>query len=233
MRSERLAAASGAIYVLAILIGNGLYEAGRTGGEDGPGVLDDLQRTPSSAQTAGLALEVLGFAAFLVFLGALYRTLRRRESADGWLGTTALGAGLVTVAVKLGSIAPLMAANLRADELTPDLARTLDDLGGASFVISGYTSGIFVAAAAAATLTTRVLPRWLAITGVVVGVLTIAAGTAGVVDPAGYVPIPFLLGLLWVLVTSGVLAVRGPAAGDDGVPSRAAGAVPAGAAGTA
>ena len=54
-----------------------------------------------------------------------------------------------------------MAANLRADELTPDLARTLNDLGGADFVISGYTSGIFVAAAAAATLATRLLPRWL------------------------------------------------------------------------
>ena len=67
----------------------------------------------------------------------------------------------------------------------------------------------------------------------VVGVLTIAAGTAGIVDPAGYVPVPFLLGLLWVLVTSTVLAVRGPWAGDDGPRSRAAETVPAGATRTA
>jgi predicted nucleic acid-binding protein len=233
MRSERLAAASGAVYVLAILIGNGLYEAGKSGAEDGPGVLADLQRTTSPVQTVGLTLEILGFAAFLVFLGALYRILRRGERADGWLAATALGAGLVTVAVKLGSIGPLMGANRRSGELTPDLARTLNDLGAADFVTSGYTSGIFVAAAGAATLTTRALPGWLAITGVVVGVLTIAAGTAGIVDPAGYVPVPFLLGLLWIFVASAILAVRGPAAADDGARSRAAEPVPAGGAGPA
>ena len=233
MRSQRLALASGALYVLAIMIGNGLYEAGKTGADDGAGALADLQRTTSPVQTVGLTLEILGFTAFLVFLGALYRTLRRGERTDGWLAATALGAGLVTVAVKLGSIGPVMAANLRADELTPDLARTLNDLGGADFVISGYTSGIFVAAAAAATLATRLLPRWMSLAGVVVGVLTIAAGTAGIVDPAGYVPMPFLLGLLWVLATSVVLAVRAGNARDDGRSGHAAEAVPAGAVGTA
>ena len=78
------------------------------------------------------------------------------------------------------------------------------------------------------------LPRWLAFAGIVVGVLTIAAGTAGIVDPAGYVPIPFLLGLVWVLATSVVLAVRGPrSAATTARAGRAAEAVPAGAAGTA
>lgn len=233
MRSERLAVAGGALYVLAIMIGNAMYEAGKTGAEDGPGVLADLQRTTSAVQTVGLVLEVLGFAAFVVFLGALYRTLRRAEGTDGWLAATALGAGLVTVAVKIGSLGPAMAADRRVAELTPDLARTLHDVADADFVVSGYTSGIFVAAAGAATLATRVLPRWLAIVGVVLGVLTIAAGTAGIVDPAGYVPVPFLLGLLWTLVTSAVLAIRGPAAADGGARSHAEGAVPASAARTA
>jgi hypothetical protein len=232
MRTHRLALASGAIYVVAILIGNGLYEIGASG-DDGPGILADLQRPFGPAQTVGLATEILGFTAFLVFLGALYRMIRPLEGPGGWLATTALGAGLVTIAVKLGSVAPLMAANLRADELTPDLARTLDDLGGAAFVISGYTSGVFVAAAAAAVLATRVLPRWLGFTGVVVGVLTIAAGTAGVLDPGGYVPVPFLLGLLWVLAASATMAIRSPRTPDVGMSDRAAGAVPAGAAGTA
>ena len=44
MRSQRLALASGALYVLAIMIGNGLYEAGKTGADDGAGALADLQR---------------------------------------------------------------------------------------------------------------------------------------------------------------------------------------------
>ena len=137
----------------------------------------------------------------------------------------------MTVAVKLGSIGPVMAAQLRADNLTPDLARTLNDLGGADFVISGfYTSGIFVAATAAALLL-RLLPRWMSVAGIVVGVLTVAAGTAGIVDPAGYVPVPFLLGLLWVLAASIVL-LRAGNGRDDGR-GHAAEAVPAGAVGTA
>lgn len=234
MRSERLAMAGGAVYVLAILIGNSLVETGSSGAEDGPGVLADLQRDTSAVQDVGLVLEVLGFAAFLVFLGALHRTLRRAEGPDGWLAATAFGAGIATVAVKVGSVAPVMAAGARSDELTPDLARTLNDLGGAAFVISGYTSGIFVAAAAAAALATRVLPRWLAISGVVIGLLTVAAGTAGIVYPGGYVPVPFLLGLLWVLVTSGLLTLRRPTAPDDGTArTRAADGVPAGTSGTA
>jgi hypothetical protein len=233
MRSQRLALASGAFYVLAILIGNGLAEPGDVDGDDAAAVLADLQGGLSPVQVFGLTLEILGFAFFLVFLGALYRTLRRAETADGWLAAAALGAGVTTVAVKVASIGPGMAGRLRADDLSPELARTLEDIGGASFVISGYTSGIFVGAAALATLVTRLVPRWLAAAGVVVGVLTIAAGTAGILDPAGYVPIPFLLGLVWIIAVSVVLAVRARSTGDVDRPGGVAGTVPAGAVGTA
>ena len=66
-----------------------------------------------------------------------------------------------------------------------------------------------------------------------VGVLTIAAGTAGIVDPAGYVPVPFLLGLVWVLVDERRAGRPRRPAGDAYRPGRAAEAVPAGAVGTA
>jgi predicted nucleic acid-binding protein len=235
MRSQRLALASGAIYVLAILIGNGLAEGGESSGDDAAVVLAELQRGLSPVQVFGLTLEILGFALFVVFLGALYRALRRAGGSDGdsWLAVAALGGGLISIAVKVASIGPGMTARMRADDLSPELARTLEDLGGASFVISGYTLGIFLAAAALATLVTRIVPRWLASAGVVVGVLTLAAGTAGILDPAGYVPIPFLLGLLWILVVSVVLAVRPPSTGAADRTGRAAGTVPAGAVGTA
>ena len=232
MRTQRLALASGGIYVVTILLGNGLAEAGNSEGGDGATVLAELQRGLSPLQTFGLTLEILGFALFLVFLGALYRVLRRTGGGD-WLATTALGAGIATVAVKVASIGPGMTARRRADDLSPELARVLEDLGDASFVISGYTLGIFLSAAALATLVTRLVPRWLAAAGVVIGVLTIAAGTAGILDPAGYVPIPFLLGLVWIVAVSVVLAVRARPAGDPARPGRAAGTVHAGAAGTA
>lgn len=231
MRSQRLALASGALYVIAILTGNGLAEPGDTNGDDAAAVLAELQRDLTPVQAFGLTLEILGFALFVVFVGALYATLRR--AGDGWLAPTALGAGLLTAAVKVASIGPAMTARLRADDLSPDLALVLEDMNGAGFVISGYTLGIFLAAAALATLVTRLVPRWLASAGVVVGVLAIAAGTAGILDPAGYMPIPFLLGLVWILAVSILLAVRARPTGDADGPGRAAGTVPAGAVGTA
>jgi hypothetical protein len=160
-------------------------------------------------ETAGVTMQVLGAGVSLVFLGYLYRVLRRAEGAAGWGAAVALGAGLVTTAVKLATASTGAAALLHPNQLTPDLARVLNDIGGGGFVISGYLYGIFVLAAAGAAFTSRALPRWLTISGLVAGALTVAAGTAGILDPVGYVPVPFLLCLAWVLVTSITLAVRG------------------------
>jgi hypothetical protein len=102
----------------------------------------------------------------------------------------------------------MLASEAHPDQLTPDLARVLNDIGGGGFVISGYFYGIFVLAAAGSAVVSRALPRWLGISGLVAGALTVAAGVAGILDPVGYVPVPFLLCLAWVLVTSIVLASR-------------------------
>src|SRR3954471_15604536 len=225
MRSRRIAAATGAVYVALIMVGNGLA-TGNGDPEDGPTILAHLREGRSPTQTIGVLMEVVGFAVFLVFLGYLYRVLRRAEGTDGWGAAVALGAGLVTTAVKLSSATAMLAAEAHPDQLTPDLARTLNDIGGGGFVVSGYVYGIFVAAAAGAALASRALPRWLGISGLVAGTLAVAAGAAGVLDPIGYVPVPFLLCLAWVLVTSIALTVR------DGRQARTASddvaAVPAG-----
>jgi hypothetical protein len=231
MRTQRLAAATGAIYVLLLMVGSGL--ATRNGDpQDGPTILAHLRQGRSPAETLGVTMEVLGFAVFLVFLGYLYRVLRRAEGVEGWGAAVALGAGLVTTAVKLASANAMLASELHPDQLTPDLARTLNDLGGGGFVISGYLYGIFVLAAAGSAFASRALPRWLAISGLVVGVLTVGAGTAGILDPIGYVPVPFLLCLAWILAASIVLTVR---AGGRArvVPADDATAVPAGVPATA
>jgi hypothetical protein len=231
MRTQRLVAATGAIYVAAVMIGNALATAGQGNVESGSAVLRELRhRTP--VQSFGVALEVVSFSALVLFLGYLYRVLRRAEGPDGWGAAGAFGAGLLATAVKLASAGAGLAALVRADQLTPDLARTLSDLGGGAFVVSGYVFGIFVAVAAGAALGSDALPRWLTITGLVVGVLTVAAGVAGVLDPVGYVPVPFLLSLAWLFVTSILLTVRG---GPQGAAAghRAADTVPAAATATA
>lgn len=206
MRTDRIAAATGAIYVALIMVGSGLA-TGNGDPQDGPTILAHLRQGRSPTETVGVTMEVLGFAVFLVFLGYLYRVLRRAEGTEGWGAAVALGAGLVTTAVELAAATAMLASEAHPDQLTPDLARVLNDIGGGGFVISGYLYGIFVLAAAGSAFVSRALPRWLSLIGLVAGALTLAAGTAGILDPAGYVPVPFLLCLAWVLATSIVLTI--------------------------
>jgi hypothetical protein len=231
MRSQRIAAATGAIYVVLTMVGSGLA-TGNGDPQDGATILAHLRHGRSLTETIGVTMEILGFAVFLAFLGYLYRILRRAEGPEGWGAAVAFAAGLVTMAVKLAVSASGVAARLHLGQLDAALARTLNDLGGAGFVVSGYLYGVFVLAAAGSAFASRALPRWLTLSGLVVGVLTIAAGTAGILDPVGYVPVPFLLGLAWVLVTSIVLTARGsrPAGERSG---RTAQAVPTGVSATA
>jgi hypothetical protein len=231
MRSQRFAAATGAIYVVLTMVGTGLA-TGNGDPQDAATILAHLRHGRSMTETIGVTMDILGFAVFLAFLGYLYRILRRAEGPEGWGASVAFGAGLVTMAVKLATSASGAAARLHLGQLDAALARTLNDLGGAGFVVSGYLYGVFVLAAAGSAFASRGLPRWLSISGLVVGLLTIAAGTAGILDPVGYVPVPFLLGLAWVLVTSIVLTARGssPAGERSG---RTPDAVPTGVSATA
>jgi len=111
---DRLGAVTGAAFVVLILVGNQLATAGsgQSAHPTGDQVLRDAAHQVSSASvTAGVALEVLGFATFIVFLGYLADVLRR--AAGGRRGSIAAGTGIVSgavmVAVKLGSAAPIMA----------------------------------------------------------------------------------------------------------------------------
>jgi hypothetical protein len=70
--------------------------------------------------------------------------LRRSEREDGWLASAALGAGLLTLAVKLSGAAPMLAALWRVDELDATTARTLVDITGFAFTMSWATTGALV-----------------------------------------------------------------------------------------
>lgn len=206
----QMGAASGAVCVLAVMVGNALALAGWSGATDGPGVLADLQRDLSVVNIVGVSLELLGWVALVMFVGYLYRVLQRAEGPDGWLAPVAFGSGLIMVGIKLGSVAPLTAAWYRRDDLTVTAASTLSDLGNALFVVSGWATGLLVGSAAGSALVSGVLPRWLGLLGLASGVATLVAGTAGIMDPRAYIPLPFLAGLLWILLTSVVLTARAP-----------------------
>lgn len=206
--SDRLAAVCGAATILLLIVGGdvlgtppGEQATHPTGRQD----LDNLHWVANnpSAQV-GVGLELLGFALMIVFIS--YLSTRVRDA--GWLATAALAGGIMEVAIKLGSGAPVFTAYLLRDEISPETARVLIDMNGAAFVLSWLPMGVFVACAAGAGLTVGLLGRVLGWGGVIVGVATVIVTAATGVHILSAIFVPFLLCALWVLLVSLRLAFQ-------------------------
>ena len=209
---HRVAAATGALYIVCIIIGNTLATAGDSSSSHptGAAVLRDVERQAhSGAATAGFVLEVVGFTLFIVFLGYLAATFVARSATDGGrvLGATAVVSGVTMLAIKLGSAAPMVALSMDRQQLDPTLARVLNDINGAAFVVSWLPTAVFVGTAAVALHQARLVGRVSAWSGAALGVVGVPLAIAGLHDPASANPMAFLLGLLWVMVVSARIAV--------------------------
>jgi hypothetical protein len=184
----RLGAASGALFVLLLF---------------GPS-------SSGSDSTIVLVLELLGLLLFIPFLGYLWSVLREAEGPGGWLATTAFGAGLVDVTLKLGSLPPGKVAD-DFGETTP-IHKALEDMNSVAFIATMLPLGVLMAAVAVVALKTGVLPRWLGLLAAVTAPLLLVNG---MFLDAEFGP-AFLLFLLWTLLASVVLTVR-----PSGVPPHA------------
>jgi hypothetical protein len=209
--ADRLGAGCGAAYILLILVGNQL---GGGGNQDphpsGTADLAAFAGHPTLVEGAGWRMEIAGFIAFMFFLGWMRRRVQQLGGAAAWLSDVAAVAGVVTLAVKLGSAAPVLAGRMDHGELTPVLARVLYDLNAAAFVITFLPYGAFLLALGLAILASGFLGRVAGWSGVVLGALTMLAPLASGVDPVGTNVLPFLLGLFWLLAVSVRLAWKGP-----------------------
>lgn len=160
---------------------------------------------PSSSgsdSTVVIVLELLGLLLFIPFLGYLWSVLREAEGPGGWLATTAFGAGLVDVTVKLGSLAPGKVADDFGDA-TP-IHKALEDMNSVAFIVTMLPLGVLMAAVALISLKTRVLPLWLGWLAAVTAPLLLVNG---MFLDAEFGP-AFLLFLLWTLLASVVLTLR-------------------------
>jgi hypothetical protein len=210
---DRVGAVTGAAFVALIMVGNTMASAGssQSAHPTGEQVLRDASHQVSSASvSAGVALELLGFAAFIGFLGYLADVVRRSsESRPGRIAAgAAIVAGAVMLAIKLGSAAPIGALAIDHSHISPQLAQVLNDMSTVAFVISWLPFAIFVAAAAAALHRASLVGRPTAYSGLVLGAAGLALSIIGFHDPIRANPLAFLLGLLWLLVVSVRLAVR-------------------------
>ncbi len=206
---DRCGALTGAAYVVLVMVGNamstdnspGPHDAHPTGQQD----IDSLHwLAGSTSAQVGVTLELLGFAAWMLFVGYLCTRVR----AGGWLATAALAGGVVSIAVKLASAAPMFAGYVLRDDLSPETARVLSDMNGVSFVVDWLPVGLFVACAAGAALATGTLGRVLGWGGVVAGTVTVVTTAVTGVHVLAANPLPFLFCLLWILAVSVRLGIQ-------------------------
>lgn len=191
-------------YVVVTFAVSAAYTSTTTGLGDGPAKVSKALVT--SSMTTGFAGAYGELVATLIFLvGALLaaRLLRGDGEVTGWLSSCMSGAAVTYVAVLVTTGAASAAAlydghhGIAVAALTPSATQ-----GNLGYGLSGVAAGVYVLAASGAGHLTRLLPRWFAIVGYIVGVvslgsvLTVRAGTP-----------TMILWYLW-LVVLGVLALR-------------------------
>lgn len=206
MKRNRTLIISALLASLGPLVGNGLY-AGPGG--SGEAILADAREGLPTVAYLAYTLELLGFVALAVLLAWLVTFLFRRVPVAAF--TTGI-AGSAMLAVKVGSAAPMMTVYAMPDRLDPTTAEALISMNDQSFVVSGFLMSVAFLAAGVGLLATE-FPRWLAWWATVAGGLGVVAGVVGVVRPDAYVPIPFLLLLVWMIAVALVSVMRPDPAG--------------------
>jgi hypothetical protein len=204
----RIGAAAGAGYVVLTFAGEAMSGSGDSPALGSPA--GDYARwladnTPTSTGYVGAFVALLGLLAFVVFAAALSDVLRRSERERTWLPTAALGAGLVSAAIKLGSAPPMLAAFSLRHSIDPQLAKALVEMNDYAFLLTWAIDAVMLGAVAACALRTGALPRWLAIAAAVIAPLLLACVAGGNNAP----PLGFLLALLWFVAASVALARPG------------------------
>lgn len=186
---------------LCPLVANSLHEDSVGDGEQ---ILAEAAAGLPVAGQVSVALFLLGFAALIVVLATLSAAIASRTR---YLAGVVAIAGAAAVAIKLAEAQTGMALRDTADVVDPGTAAVLAGIEEAGFVVHGFLISLALGAAALGLLRSGTLPAWLAWWGIVMGGLGVLTATVGIVWPPNYVPVPYLLLLVW-LVALGIVGAR-------------------------
>jgi hypothetical protein len=199
--ADRIGALSGAAYVLLGIVGNSLFSdpllPESPTGQQG---IDSLKRLADNPLAqAGMSLEFLSIASWLIFIGYVGWRLR----GAGWLAAAAAVSGAVAVAAHWTLAAPMLAAYMQRETISPELFLLVRDLNAAGFMLHLVPFGVFVLCAAVAALRTGELGRILGWSGIVLGaaIIAVSAFTGLRAGESGFVP-HYLLTLVWIVAVS-------------------------------
>lgn len=131
---------------------------------------------------------------------------RSSGPAQDWLSSCIAASAIVAVGVSVAVGFPAGAAAVYDGHHGTPLGTVtaINDIRNFAFFLTGGLDGLFALGVAAAALVTGQLPRWVAYSGIVVGVLYLAAIPAA---GTGILNVVTLLGFVW-LAALGVAALR-------------------------
>jgi hypothetical protein len=213
----RLGGVCGLLYVLllvpAYVVGYPDAPTPTSAAED---VVGYFGASPDIFVLANGVLAVFSTFFFLWFLGALYGVLRRAEGEEVGLSSAALAGGTLFIVLSCAGYAAEVvypAAMLRFENFTPGAQPAFTSLALSAWLYHFCQVGasVMITATSLVALGAGVLPRWLALVGFVVALLTLLHFL---------LPLPgALAGLLWVALVSALMLVG---SGNTSAPRRLA-----------
>ncbi len=201
---HRLTAAGGILYVVLALAGNSIGHLEPPPATASQDTMTAYWIAQSTAWPLGAMIGSLAFFCFVFFLGSLYHMLRQAEGPSGSFSIVAFGGGLLTAIVQLIEMTRMVAAiRIVQEGGDPMIARALQHMNEASFVLAWFTLAILLSGTAVVVLRTAVLPRWLGWMAALLAPALLASYSGGLMGIQ--LPFAFLLTLLWIIAISIVL----------------------------
>jgi hypothetical protein len=208
---RNLGVLTGALFVLLWIAGTVAQGASGSSASPRPtdsmGKVQEYFKASASGAELNAGLQILAAVALLWFAGIMAGFLRRQgrpgSTPDLVLAGGALAAG--TLLLSAGVIVSLAGSDVSSDAaVTQALYQLLFWTGGPLHVAA---LGTMIAAAAYAL--GGVLPKWLNVFGLVVGVAGVLASLTVVVPPTVmFTPIGRFLGFLWMLIATIMIGLR-------------------------
>lgn len=149
-----------------------------------PGLGDSPSATAAALNEGSMAvtfaggyIETIGFLVLLVAAMLLARLLRGAGETAAWLSSCVAASAVSYVAITLGSGFPAGAAAVYDGHHGAPLATVtaINDVRNFAFFLSVAVLGVFTMSVAAAVRVTGALPRWVAHTGLVTGVVCLVS----------------------------------------------------------
>lgn len=202
-------------HVVLVLAGISQQRSPRLG-DDAAAVATEYVDSDMTRIYAGGFIESLGFVLLLPVLVFLARAVGQRTAIGGWAAQTASAGGLAYVVVSLVPGLAAGAAALYGAQHGADLATVsvVNDVRNFAFFLSMLFLAVHAAGVSVSALSDRVLPAWIAWTGLATALVLVASVPFAAIGAVDYAT---LVWILWFVALAGVMLRHRPAGAD--VPS--------------